>query len=75
MSIVYHGAPTHIYMCDTLPLDNPKIYSHLALPYITPDMSNTTWDRSSVTSMVMLTSLSAFGGGALMEFGIRMDEE
>ena len=21
-SVVYHGAPTHIYICDTLPLDN-----------------------------------------------------
>ena len=35
MSIVYHGAPTYIYICDTLPLDNPKTHSHLALPYIT----------------------------------------
>ena len=26
---------TYIYMCDTLPLDNLKIYSHLALLYIT----------------------------------------
>ena len=26
---------TYIYICDTLPLDNPKIYSHPALPYIT----------------------------------------
>ena len=27
----------YIYMCvcDTLPLDNPKTHSHLALPYIT----------------------------------------
>ena len=34
-NIVYCGAPTHTYICDTLPLDNPKIYSHLALLYIT----------------------------------------
>ena len=26
---------TYIYICNTLPLDNPKIYSHLALLYIT----------------------------------------
>ena len=25
----------HIYICDTLPLDNLKTHSHLALPYIT----------------------------------------
>ena len=31
-SVVYHGAP--IYICNTLPRDNPKICSHLALPYI-----------------------------------------
>ena len=35
MSIVYHGAPTYIYICDTLPLDNPKTHLHTALPYIT----------------------------------------
>ena len=34
-SIVYHGAPTYIYICDTLPQDNLKIHLHLALPYIT----------------------------------------
>ena len=34
-SIVYCGAPTHIYICNTLPLDNIKIHLHLALPYIT----------------------------------------
>ena len=39
------------------------------------DMSNTVWDRRSLTSMVMLTSLSAFGRGALMGFAIRMEEE
>ena len=33
MSVVYCGAP--IYTCNTLPLDNSKTYSHLALPYIT----------------------------------------
>ena len=26
---------TYIYISNTLPLDNPKIYSHLALLYIT----------------------------------------
>ena len=26
---------TNIYICDTLPQDNPKTYPHLALPYIT----------------------------------------
>ena len=35
MSIVYHGAPTHIYICNTLPLDNLKIHLHTALPTIT----------------------------------------
>ena len=25
----------YIYICDTLPLDNPKIHLHTALPYIT----------------------------------------
>ena len=35
MSIVYRGAPTHIYIYDTLPLDNPKVHLHTALPYIT----------------------------------------
>ena len=25
----------YTYICDTLPLDNPKIHSHTALPYIT----------------------------------------
>ena len=34
-SIVYRGAPTHIYICHTLPLDNLKIHIHIALPYIT----------------------------------------
>ena len=38
MSIVYCSAPTHIYICDTLPLDNLKIHFHLALLYITTDM-------------------------------------
>ena len=33
MTFVYHSAP--IYACNTLPLDNSKTYSHLALPYIT----------------------------------------
>ena len=26
---------TYIYICNTLPLDNPKIYSHPAVPHIT----------------------------------------
>ena len=34
-SIVYRGAPTHIYICDTLPLDNLKTHLQPALPYIT----------------------------------------
>ena len=38
-----------------------------------PDMSNTTWDRSSLTSMVMLTSLSAFSRVALMGLAVRME--
>ena len=44
-------------------------------PDTCPDMSNTTQDRSSLTSMVMLNSLSAFGGGALMGLGTWMGEE
>ena len=40
-----------------------------------PDVSNTTWDRSSLTSMVMLTSLSAFGGVALMGLIIGMERQ
>ena len=40
-----------------------------------PDVSNTAHDRSSLTSIVMLTSLSAFGGGALMGLGAWMGEE
>ena len=35
MSVVYCGAPKHIYICNTLPLDNRKIYLHTTLPYIT----------------------------------------
>ena len=41
--------------------------------YTCPDMSNPAWDRSSLTSMVMLTSLSAFGRVALMGLAIRME--
>ena len=33
-SIVYHSASIFINICVTLPLDNPKTHSHLALPYI-----------------------------------------
>ena len=32
LCIVVH---LHIYICDTLPIDNPKIYLHTALLYIT----------------------------------------
>ena len=41
MSVVYCSAPspTHMCICDTLPLDNPKI--HTALPYITEGLI---WD-------------------------------
>ena len=35
MSIVYYSAHTCTYICDTLPLDNPKIHLHTALPYVT----------------------------------------
>ena len=38
------------------------------------DVSNHTWDRSSLTSMVMLTSPSTFGREALMGLRIRMEE-
>ena len=44
-------------------------------PDACPDMSNPTWDRSSLTSMVMLTSLSTFGRGALTGLAIGMEEE
>ena len=43
-------------------------------PDACPDVSNAAQDRSSLTSMVMLTSLSAFGGGALMELAIRRQD-
>ena len=39
------------------------------------DVSNTTWDRESLTSMVMLTSPSGIGGGSLMRLSIRIGEE
>ena len=32
---MYHTAPIHIYICNALPLDNPKTHLHLAPPYIT----------------------------------------
>ena len=38
-----------------------------------PDMSNNTWDRHSLSSMVMLTSLSTFGRVALTGLGIMME--
>ena len=42
-------------------------------PDTCPDVSNTTRDRSSLTSMVMLTSLSAFGRVALMGLTVRVE--
>ena len=47
----------------------------LEFPDACPDMSSTACDRSSLTSMVMLTSPSAFGRGALMGLGTCMGEE
>ena len=44
-------------------------------PDACPDVSHPTQDRSSLTSMVMLTSLSAFGRGAPTGLAIRMEEE
>ena len=41
-------------------------------PDACPDVSNTACDRSSLTSIVMLTSLSAFGRGALTGLGTWM---
>ena len=34
-NVMYCSAPTYIYICNTLPLDNLKIHLHLALSYIT----------------------------------------
>ena len=39
-----------------------------------PDVSNIAWDRRLLTSMVMLTSLSSFGGVVLRGLAIRMGE-
>ena len=39
------------------------------------DMSNTALDRSSLTSIVMLISLSTLGGVALMGLTIRMERQ
>ena len=44
-------------------------------PDACPDVSNTAYDRSSLTSIVMLTSLSAFGRGALTGLDTWMGEE
>ena len=44
-------------------------------PDVCQDVSNIAQDRSSLTSMVMLTSLCTFSRGALMGLGIRMEEE
>ena len=41
-------------------------------PDTCPDVSNTACGRSSLTSIVMLTSLSAFGRGALTGLGTWM---
>ena len=42
------------------------------LPDACPEVSNTARDRSSLTSMVMLTCPSAFGRGGLMGLAVRM---
>ena len=42
---------------------------------VCPDVSNPTQDRSSLTSIVILTSPFAFSRGALMGLAIRMEEE
>ena len=47
--------------------------SGIEFPDVCPDVSNTAWDRSYLTSMVMLTSLSAFGRVALTGLTIRME--
>ena len=44
-------------------------------PDACPDVSNPAQDRSSLTSMAMLTSPSTFGSGAPMGLAIRMEEE
>ena len=44
-------------------------------PDACPDVSNPSQDRSFLTPMVMLTSPSAFGRGALTGLAIRMEEE
>ena len=43
-------------------------------PNMWPDVSNITLDRRPLTSMVMLTSLSSFGGVVLGGLAIRMEE-
>ena len=50
-------------------------FSLLGLEFIDlcPDMSNTAKVKSSLTSVVMLTSSSAFGGVILMELAIGME--
>ena len=45
------------------------------LPDMCSDVSKTAQDRSSLTSVVMLTSPSAFGGGSLTGLAIRMEKE
>ena len=45
------------------------------LPDACPEVSNTAWDRSSFTYVVMLTCPSAFSGGALMGLAVRIGVE
>ena len=45
------------------------------LPEACSDVSNPTWDQSSLTSMVILTSPSAFGRGGLTGLAIEIDGE
>ena len=47
----------------------------LELPEACSDMSNPAWDRSSLTSMVMLTSPSAFGRGGLTGLAVEVEGE
>ena len=45
------------------------------LPDVCPEVSHTAWDKSSLTSVVMLTCPSALGGGALIGHVVRMGIE
>ena len=44
-------------------------------PNACPEVSNTGWDRSYLTSVVMLTCPSTLGGGALIGLAVRMGIE